>query len=74
MPATWFPSPTNGALLLSIVTVLACSTIIAYAGAVIVEAIAGGVFTGVIAERRKERTIESLNELIEGNAGEVDAG
>jgi voltage-gated potassium channel len=35
-------------------------TIIAYAGAVIVEAIAGGVFTGALAERRRERTIEHL--------------
>ena len=42
--------------------VLAGLTIIAYAGAVIVEAIAGGVFTGVLAERRRERTIERLND------------
>ena len=37
-------------------------TIIAYAGAVIVEAIAGGVLTGVLAERRRERTIERLHD------------
>ena len=54
----------TGALILSIVLVVAGLTIIAYAGAVIVEAIAGGVFTGVLAERRREllvpwRTLES---------------
>ena len=53
--------PSNGARLLSIVMVIAGLTIIAYAGAVIVEAIAGGVLTGVIAERRRERTIENLD-------------
>jgi voltage-gated potassium channel len=42
------------------VMVLAGLTIIAYAGAVIVEAIAGGVLTGVLAERRRERTIEGM--------------
>ena len=52
--------PSNGARLLSIVMVIAGLTIIAYAGAVIVETIAGGVLTGVIAERRRERTIENL--------------
>src|SRR5215510_14909521 len=36
-------------------------TIIAYTGAVIVESIAGGVLTGALAERRRERKIESLN-------------
>jgi len=51
----------NSARLLSIVMVVAGLTIIAYAGAVIVEVIAGGVLTGVIADRRRERTIESLN-------------
>jgi voltage-gated potassium channel len=53
---------TNGARLLSIVMVLAGLTIIAYAGAVIVEAIAGGVLTGVLAERRRERTIEGMHD------------
>jgi voltage-gated potassium channel len=48
------------ARVVSIVLVLCGLTIIAYAGAVIVEAIAGGVFTGALAERRRERTIESL--------------
>ena len=52
----------NGARALSIVMVFAGLTIIAYAGAVIVESIAGGVLTGVIAERRKERTIERLHD------------
>jgi voltage-gated potassium channel len=52
----------NGARALSIVLVLAGLTIIAYAGAVIVEAIAGGVFTGALAERRRERTIERLSD------------
>jgi len=53
---------TNGARLLSIAMVLAGLTIIAYAGAVIVEAIAGGVLTGVLAERRRERTIEGMHD------------
>ncbi len=53
---------TDGARALSIVMVLAGLTIIAYAGAVIVEAIAGGVLTGVLAERRKERKIERLRD------------
>ena len=51
----------NGARALSIAMVLAGLTIIAYAGAVIVEAIAGGVLTGVIMERRRERAIEKLS-------------
>ncbi|MGZ4354262.1 MAG: potassium channel family protein [Gaiellaceae bacterium] len=53
---------TDGARALSIVMVLAGLTIIAYAGAVIVEVIAGGVLTGVLAERRRERTIERLRD------------
>ena len=52
----------NGARLLSIAMVLAGLTIIAYSGAVIVEAIAGGVLTGVLAERRRQRTIERMND------------
>ncbi|HET7145675.1 MAG TPA: TrkA family potassium uptake protein [Gaiellaceae bacterium] len=52
----------TGALVLSIVLVVAGLTIIAYAGAVIVEAIAGGVVTGVLSERRRERTIERLRD------------
>jgi voltage-gated potassium channel len=54
----------NGARIVSIVLVLCGLTIIAYAGAVIVEAIAGGVFTGVLAERRRERTIERLRDHV----------
>jgi voltage-gated potassium channel len=52
----------DGARALSIVLVIAGLTIIAYAGAVIVEVIAGGVLTGVLAERRRERTIERLRD------------
>jgi voltage-gated potassium channel len=52
----------DGARVLSIALVLAGLTIIAYAGAVIVEVIAGGVLTGVLAERRRERTIERLRD------------
>jgi voltage-gated potassium channel len=52
----------DSARALSIAMVFAGLTIIAYAGAVIVEAIAGGVFTGVLAERRRERTIERLHD------------
>ncbi|HLX19695.1 MAG TPA: TrkA family potassium uptake protein [Gaiellaceae bacterium] len=54
--------PSNSARALSIVMVIAGLTIIAYAGAVIVEAIAGGLFSGVVAERRRERAIESLTD------------
>jgi voltage-gated potassium channel len=53
---------TDSARILSIVLVLAGLTIIAYAGAVIVESIAGGVLTGVLTERRRERTIERLSD------------
>jgi voltage-gated potassium channel len=52
----------DGARLLSIALVICGLTIIAYAGAVIVEVIAGGVLTGVLAERRRERTIERLRD------------
>ena len=52
----------NGARALSIGLVLAGLTIIAYTGAVIVEVIAGGVLSGVLAERRRERTIERLRD------------
>jgi voltage-gated potassium channel len=36
--------------------------IIAHAGAVIVEAVAGGVVTGALAERRRERAIDQLHD------------
>lgn len=54
--------PNDAARLISIVLVLCGLTIIAYAGAVIVEAIAGGVFSGVLSERRRERAIERLTD------------
>jgi voltage-gated potassium channel len=47
--------------IVSLLLVLAGVTIIGYAGAVIFESIAGGVFTGALAERRRERTIERLS-------------
>jgi len=50
----------GGALFLSIVLVLAGLTILAYAGAVIVEEVAGGVVSGVLTERRRERAIQRL--------------
>lgn len=52
----------DGELALSIALVVAGLTLIAYAGAVIVEAIAGGVITGALAERRRERAIERLRD------------
>jgi voltage-gated potassium channel len=52
--------PTNAARAISIVMVICGLTIIAYTGAVIVESIAGGVLTGALAERRRERKLESL--------------
>jgi voltage-gated potassium channel len=52
----------NDSRIVSIVLVLAGLTIIGYAGAVIVEAISGGVVTGALAERRRERTIERLHD------------
>ncbi len=55
--------PSNdSARIVSLVLVVAGVTIIAYAGAVIFESIAGGVLTGALAERRRERTIEHLHD------------
>jgi voltage-gated potassium channel len=54
----------NGARVVSIVLVLCGLTIIAYAGAVIVEMIAGGVLSGALADRRRERTIEHLRDHV----------
>jgi voltage-gated potassium channel len=54
----------DGARVVSIVLVLCGLTIIAYAGAVIVESIAGGVITGALADRRRERRIERLRDHI----------
>jgi voltage-gated potassium channel len=54
-------TPANtGSRVLSLVLVVAGLTIIGAAGAVIVEAIAGGVVTGALAERRRERAIDRL--------------
>jgi voltage-gated potassium channel len=52
----------NGSRIISLVLIAAGLTIIAYAGAVIVESIAGGVFTGALAERRRERTMEQMRD------------
>jgi voltage-gated potassium channel len=52
----------DGARVISLVLVAVGLTIIAYAGAVIVEAVAGGVLTGALAERRRERAIEQLHD------------
>jgi voltage-gated potassium channel len=55
--------PTNdSARIVSLVLVMAGVTLIAYAGAVIFESIAGGVLTGALAERRRERTIQHLRD------------
>jgi voltage-gated potassium channel len=54
----------DGARAVSLVLVAAGLTIIGYVGAVIVEAIAGGVVTGALAERRRERTIEHLHDHV----------
>ena len=54
--------PSNdGSRIVSLVLVAAGVTLIAYAGAVIFESIAGGVLTGALAERRRERTIQHLH-------------
>jgi voltage-gated potassium channel len=54
--------PNNGARALSIAMALCGLTIIAYAGAVIVETISGGVITGAITERRRLKTIQGLRD------------
>ena len=55
--------PSNdGSRIVSIVLVCAGLTIIGYAGAVIVETISGGVVSGALAERRRERTIQHLRD------------
>jgi len=46
----------------SIVLVVAGLTIFAYVAAILVEGIAGGVFTGALAERRRQRAIEHLSD------------
>jgi voltage-gated potassium channel len=52
----------DGARIVSLVLVAVGLTILGYAGAVIVEAVAGGVVTGALAERRRERAIEQLHD------------
>jgi voltage-gated potassium channel len=52
----------NASRIISLLLVAAGLTIIGYAGAVIVEAITGGVVSGALAERRRERTIERLRD------------
>ncbi len=52
----------DSARMVSLVLVIAGVTLIAYAGAVIFESIAGGVLTGALAERRRERTIHHLHD------------
>jgi voltage-gated potassium channel len=52
----------NGARETSIVLVLAGLTIFAYVATILVEGIASGVLTGVLAERRRRRTIERLTD------------
>src|SRR4029079_5461034 len=55
--------PTNdSARIVSLVLVVAGVSLLAYAGAVRFESIAGGVLTGALAERRKERTIQQLHD------------
>src|SRR5690348_17045385 len=52
----------DGSRIVSVLLVVAGLTIIGYAGAVIVEAISGGVVSGALAERRRERTIDKLHD------------
>jgi voltage-gated potassium channel len=52
----------DGPRIISLVLVVVGLTIIGYAGAVIVEAVSGGVVTGALAERRRERAIEQLRD------------
>jgi voltage-gated potassium channel len=52
----------DGPRIVSLVLVALRLAIIGYAGAVIVEAVAGGVITGALAERRRKRTIEHLHD------------
>jgi voltage-gated potassium channel len=56
-------APANeGSRIISLLLVAAGLTIIGYAGAVIVEATAGGVVTGALAQRRRRRAIEQLHD------------
>jgi voltage-gated potassium channel len=52
----------DSARAVSIVMVLAGITIFAYVASILVEGIAHGVFTGALAERRRRRAMERLND------------
>jgi len=52
----------NAARAVTIVLLIAGLTIIAYAGAVIVETMTGGVFSGALVERRRRQTIDQLHD------------
>jgi voltage-gated potassium channel len=52
----------DGARAVSIVLVLAGITIFAYIATILVEGVAGGVFTGALAERRRRHTIDHLSD------------
>ena len=54
------PPPSAAGRVWTILVVLAGVTIFAYVGAAVVEALAGGVLTGALAERRRRTTIEKL--------------
>jgi voltage-gated potassium channel len=53
---------TDGARIITILLVICGITIFGYIAAVIVEAMAGGVVSGALAERRRRRTIERLHD------------
>ena len=55
------PPPSTGGKLWTVVVVLGGVTIFAYVGVAVVEAIAGGVVTGAIADRRRWKTIDQLS-------------
>ena len=55
------PPPSTGGKLWTVVIVLGGVTIFAYVGVAVVEAIAGGVVTGAIADRRRWKTIDQLS-------------
>ena len=52
----------NAARALTIVLLIAGLTIIAYAGAVIVETMTGGVLSGALVDRRRRNTIDQLHD------------
>ena len=54
--------PNDASRAISIVMVLAGLTIFAYVASILVEGIAQGVFTGALAERRRRRAMERLDE------------